>query len=119
MREIWRSPLIASDPLVWRKDLDDNTKKLVRDFMLNYGKDAREKAILANIDYSGFRASSDAQLMPIRQIELARSPRDGRGRHHARRRRQGEEAGRTSTRSLADLGRQIAARSDPALTSPS
>jgi len=73
VREIWRSPLIASDPLVWRKDLDDGTKKQVRDFMLGYGKDAREKAILANIEYSGFRASSNAQLIPIRQIELARS----------------------------------------------
>ncbi len=73
VREIWRSPLIASDPLVWRKDLDDGTKKLVRDFLLGYGKDAREKAILANIEYSGFRASSNAQLIPIRQIELARA----------------------------------------------
>jgi phosphonate transport system substrate-binding protein len=73
IREIWRSPLIASDPLVWRKDLDDGTKKLIRDFMLSYGKDAREKAILANIEYSGFRASSNAQLIPIRQIELARA----------------------------------------------
>ena len=72
VREIWRSPLIASDPLVWRKDLDDTTKKQVRDFLLGYGKDAREKAILANIEYSGFRASSNAQLVPIRQIELAR-----------------------------------------------
>ena len=72
VREIWRSPLIASDPLVWRKDLDDATKKQVRDFLLGYGKDAREKAILANIEYSGFRASSNAQLVPIRQIELAR-----------------------------------------------
>jgi phosphonate transport system substrate-binding protein len=72
VREIWRSPLIASDPLVWRKDLDDATKKQVRDFLLGYGKGAREKAILANIEYSAFRASSDAQLVPIRQIELAR-----------------------------------------------
>ena len=31
VREIWRSPLIASDPLVWRKDLDDATKKQLRD----------------------------------------------------------------------------------------
>jgi phosphonate transport system substrate-binding protein len=73
VREIWRSPLIASDPLVWRKDLDPGTKNLIRDFMLSYGKDAREKAILANIEYSGFRASTDAQLIPIRQIELART----------------------------------------------
>jgi phosphonate transport system substrate-binding protein len=73
VREIWRSPLIPSDPLVWRKDLDDDTKKKVRDFLLSYGKDAREKAILLNLEYSGFRPSADTQLVPIRQIELARA----------------------------------------------
>ena len=72
VREIWRSPLIPSDPIVWRKDLDDATKKQVRDFMLAYGRDAREQAILQNIGYSAFRASSNGQLVPIRQIELAR-----------------------------------------------
>jgi len=72
VREIWRSPLLPSDPLVWRKDLDDNTKTLVRDFLLSYGKEPREQAIMQNIDYSAFRASSNAQLLTIRQIELAR-----------------------------------------------
>ncbi|WP_369973924.1 phosphonate ABC transporter substrate-binding protein [Pelomonas sp. KK5] len=72
VRVIWRSPLIPSDPLVWRKDLDAGTKKAVREFLLGYGRDAREKAVLANIEYSAIRASSDAQLVPIRQIELAR-----------------------------------------------
>lgn len=71
-REIWRSPLIPSDPIVWRKDLDDATKAKVRDFMLAYGKTEREQAILQNIGYSAFRASANAQLVPIRQIELAR-----------------------------------------------
>jgi phosphonate transport system substrate-binding protein len=72
VREIWRSPLIASDPIVWRKDLDDATKKQLRDFMLTYGRDAREQAILKNIGYTAFRPSTNAQLVPIRQIELAR-----------------------------------------------
>jgi len=72
VREIWRSPLIPSDPMVWRKDLDAATKKQIRDFLVAYGRDAREKAILANIEYSAFRPSSDAQLVPVRQIELAR-----------------------------------------------
>lgn len=71
-REVWRSPQIPSDPIVWRKDLDDATKAKVREFMLNYGKTEREQAILQNIGYSAFRASSNAQLVPIRQIELAR-----------------------------------------------
>ena len=72
VRVIWRSPLIPSDPLVWRKDLDGATKTQIREFLIGYGRDAREKAILANIEYSSIRASSDAQLVPIRQIELAR-----------------------------------------------
>ncbi|AJE98685.1 phosphonate ABC transporter substrate-binding protein [Pandoraea apista] len=68
---IWKSPLIPSDPLLWRKDLPDATKKKIRDFFLAYGKDAHEKEVLKNIyNYGGFRASSDAQLLPIRQLEL-------------------------------------------------
>lgn len=72
VREIWRSPLIASDPIIWRKDLDEAAKAKVRDFMLSYGKTDREQAILQNIGYSAFRASTNAQLVPVRQIELAR-----------------------------------------------
>ena len=72
LREIWRSPQIPSDPLVWRKDLSDATKKQVRDFLLAYGREAREQQILQIIGYSAFRPSSNVQLVPIRQIELAR-----------------------------------------------
>lgn len=72
VREIWRSPLIASDPIVWRKDLDPAVKRQVRDFMLTYGQQPREQQILQVIGYSGFRASTDAQLVPTRQIDLAR-----------------------------------------------
>jgi phosphonate transport system substrate-binding protein len=72
VREIWRSPLIASDPIVWRKDLDEASKARLRDFMLAYGREAREQAVLQNIGYSAFRASTNTQLVPIRQIELAR-----------------------------------------------
>ena len=72
VREIWRSPLIPSDPIVWREDLDKATKTKVRDFLLGYGKKPEEQAILEKLGYSGFRASSDTQLIPIRQIELAK-----------------------------------------------
>lgn len=68
---LWKSPLIPSDPMLWRKDLPDATKKKIRDFFLAYGKDAHEKEVLKNIyNYGGFRASSNAQLLPIRQLEL-------------------------------------------------
>ncbi|MGD9831657.1 MAG: phosphonate ABC transporter substrate-binding protein [Piscinibacter sp.] len=73
VREIWRSPLIPSDPIVWRKDLDEATKAKVRDFMLNYGKKPEELAKLNKLGYSQFRPSSDAQLSTIRQIELVKS----------------------------------------------
>ena len=72
IRVLWTSPLIPSDPFVWRKDLDPAVKEKIRGFMLNYGKnDEREKMVLKNIyNYGGFRASSNAQLVPIRQLEL-------------------------------------------------
>ncbi len=72
IRVVWRSPQIASDPMAWRKDLDADTKKKVKDFFLTYGKDAREKEILATLTIGSFMASDNNQLLPIRQLELAR-----------------------------------------------
>ncbi|MET0517713.1 MAG: phosphonate ABC transporter substrate-binding protein [Burkholderiaceae bacterium] len=74
LRILWRSPLIPSDPFVWRKDLDPAVKARLKAFVVGYAKtDAQEKAILKNIyNYGGFRESSNAQLLPIRQLELAR-----------------------------------------------
>ncbi len=73
LREVWRSPLIASDPMVWRRDLDDATKSKLRDFFLSYGsKDAREKDVLKTLTWSGFVKSDNHQLTPIRQLELAK-----------------------------------------------
>lgn len=73
LRVIWKSPLIPSDPLVWRKDLAPEVKKKVRDFILTYGTGpdaAREKAIMLKLTTAGFKASDDRQLIPIRQLEL-------------------------------------------------
>jgi phosphonate transport system substrate-binding protein len=73
IRILWTSPLIPRDPLVWRKDLPADLKRKVQDFVVGYGKDAREKEILKNMyRLAGFKASSDAQLIPIRQLELAK-----------------------------------------------
>ena len=73
IRILWTSPLIPRDPLVWRKDLPADVKRKVQDFVVGYGKDAREKEILKNMyRLAGFRASTDAQLIPIRQLELAK-----------------------------------------------
>jgi phosphonate transport system substrate-binding protein len=72
IRVLWESPLIPSDPFVWRKDLDPAVKAKLKGFILNYAKtDEQEKTILKNIyNYGGFRESSNDQLVPIRQLEL-------------------------------------------------
>ena len=73
IRILWKSPLIPRDPLVWRKDLPADVKKKVQDFVVGYGKDAREKEVLKNMyRLAGFKPSTDAQLIPIRQLELAK-----------------------------------------------
>lgn len=75
LRVIWKSPLIAADPIVWRKDLDADTRNKVRQFMLSYGKGAdakRETAILNKLVLSGFKASDNGQLVPIRMLDLYR-----------------------------------------------
>lgn len=70
---LWTSPLIPRDPLVWRKDLPEDAKAKIKQFVLGYGKDAREKEILRNmLQIAGFKDSSNAQLIPIRQLEFAK-----------------------------------------------
>ena len=74
LKVLWKSPLIPSDPFVYRKDLDPVVKTKLRNFVLGYAKtDPQEKAILKVIyNYGGFRASNNDQLIPIRQLELFR-----------------------------------------------
>ena len=71
LKILWKSPLIPNDPLVWRKDLDAGVKARLKGFLLGYGKTDADKAVLKNIyNYSGFKESSNEQLLPIRQLEL-------------------------------------------------
>jgi phosphonate transport system substrate-binding protein len=72
IRVIWTSPLIPLDPLVIRKDLPEATKNKIRDFFYTYGKGGQqEKDNLFKLSkLSGFKASTNAQLTPIRQLEL-------------------------------------------------
>jgi phosphonate transport system substrate-binding protein len=72
IRVIWTSPLIPLDPLVIRKDLPAATKAKVLDFFYTYGKlDQQEKDNLFKLSkLSGFKASTNNQLIPIRQLEL-------------------------------------------------
>ncbi|MEB0112617.1 phosphonate ABC transporter substrate-binding protein [Variovorax sp. RTB1] len=72
IKVVWTSPLIPLDPLVMRKDMPEETKAKIRNFFYNYAKtDAREKEIVMKISkLSGFKESSDRQLLPIRQLDL-------------------------------------------------
>lgn len=78
VKVIWKSPLIPSDPIVWRKDLPDATKQKIKDFFLTYGTEkskgdaAREKKVLAGLAWAPFKASSNDQLLPIRIMELTK-----------------------------------------------
>jgi phosphonate transport system substrate-binding protein len=75
IRIIWTSPIIPLDPLVWRKDLDPAVKTKLYTFLLSYGRlgtpaeISAARTILANLVWSPFNPSSDAQLLPTRKLE--------------------------------------------------
>ncbi|SHK66716.1 phosphonate transport system substrate-binding protein [Marinobacter antarcticus] len=71
LKILWKSPLIPADPLVWRKNLPENVKSKVRNFIFNYGtENESEKAVLADLQWAPFKVSSNDQLIPIRQLAL-------------------------------------------------
>jgi phosphonate transport system substrate-binding protein len=78
VREIWRSPLIPGDPLVYRKDLPDDLKTKIKAFYLAYGTPATgpgweaQKENFAALSYGPVEASDNRQLLPIRQIMFFR-----------------------------------------------
>jgi phosphonate transport system substrate-binding protein len=69
---IWKSPLIPSDPIVWRKNMSENTKSKIYQFFTEYGTtgDKQELANLDKLQWKPFRPSSDDQLLPVRQLVL-------------------------------------------------
>lgn len=75
IKVVWTSPLIPSDPLVWRKDLPEETKARIRDFLLTYGTTGKESelAVLKTLGWAPFKESDNDQLLPIRQLELFKS----------------------------------------------
>ena len=75
IKVIWTSPLIPSDPMVWRKDLDPADKTKIKAFFLNYGvgdspEAKKEQAVLKGLQWAPFKESSNRQLVPIRQLDL-------------------------------------------------
>ena len=69
---IWTSPLIPLDPLVMRKDLPEATKAKIKTFFVNYGtNNPAEQEVLKKMgNLKGFKESTNAQLIPIRELEL-------------------------------------------------
>ncbi len=79
IKVIWRSPLIPSDPLVWRAALDREAKAEIKGFILTYGRLGpsldviqAEEAKLAKLSsgWAPFYDSSNVQLYPVRQLQL-------------------------------------------------
>ena len=107
IRVLWTSPLIPLDPLVIRKDLPEATKAKVRDFFYTYGKGGQiEKDNLFKLSkLSGFKASTNAQLVPIRQLELFKT----------RNKFEGDASLSVAEKQakLADIDKQLAALSLP------
>ncbi len=81
IKEVWRSPLIPSDPMVWRANLPEETKQEILYFFMQYGrfgdaeKVARERQVLEELSdgWGPFLMSSNLQLIPIRELELFRN----------------------------------------------
>ena len=79
LRVIWTSPLIPSDPLVWRKDLDVDVKTKLYTWVMSYGRIgtpeeiAAAKKVMAGLQWAPFTPSSNDQLLPIRVLEANKS----------------------------------------------
>ncbi|PLX38261.1 MAG: phosphonate ABC transporter substrate-binding protein [Hyphomicrobiales bacterium] len=79
IKVIWKSPLIPSDPLVWKKDLDSAKKDKVYTFIMGYGRlgapeeVANARKVLAGLAWAPFKPSSDAQLYPIRVLSISKN----------------------------------------------
>jgi phosphonate transport system substrate-binding protein len=78
IRVIWKSPLIPSDPMVWRKDMPREWKSKIKGFFLAYGRmganKAKEIEILKGMSsgWAPFQDSSNHQLLPIMEINYAK-----------------------------------------------
>ncbi|HEY9081686.1 phosphonate ABC transporter substrate-binding protein [Magnetovibrio sp.] len=75
IKVIWTSPLIPSDPMVYRKDMSKELKSKIKAFFLGYGRmgdtEHATKVLRGISDGQGyFMESNNTQLYPIRQLAL-------------------------------------------------
>ena len=79
IRVIWTSPLIPSDPLLWRRDLAVDVKTKLYTWLMSYGRIgtpeeiASAKKVLSGLQWAPFIPSSNDQLLPIRVLEANKS----------------------------------------------
>ena len=70
---IWQSPPIPEGGILVRSDLDPVIKEKIRSFFLTYGRGndataARQRQVLASLDYARFIAADEAYLDPVREL---------------------------------------------------
>ena len=72
IKVIWKSPLLPNDPVILRNDLPEHIKNKIEKFFIQFGKNnPRQARILDELSgWSGFRSSTNAQLIPIADLEL-------------------------------------------------
>ena len=89
LRELWRSPLLGSDVITVRKDVDPAAKAKLQNFFINYGRQGppeqrkREQAILEQLEWDNFYKADDSALDQNRYIELRREEFELRGKTDA------------------------------------
>ncbi len=79
VRVLWESPLIQTDPIIWRKDLPVEVKQKLLYFFLTYGRRAsddqelqRQREVLGELDFGMFLAANNHHLDPIIRLEIVR-----------------------------------------------
>jgi phosphonate ABC transporter binding protein len=86
LREVWRSPLLGSDVITIRKDVDPAIKTKLQNFFVNYGRKGspeqrkREQAILEQLEWDNFYKADNSALDQNRYIELRREEFELRGK---------------------------------------
>jgi phosphonate transport system substrate-binding protein len=78
IKVVWTSPLIPADPITYRKDLSKPLKAKIKAFFLGYGRlgenaeEQKKRLYELGTGGGGYTDSNNAQLYPIRQLDLFR-----------------------------------------------
>lgn len=79
LRILWTSPIIPTEPLIWRRDIPEAAKARILEFYLTYGfrgdaqQRAREQAVLGEVRNGGFLPASNDHLLQARRLQLIRN----------------------------------------------